>query len=243
MRSPSAAAQTPTIATPERRRSASTTTRRARPSTVAIQRTARSRGRWCNTWLAITTSTDFGPNGSAFPSPSTTCIPLPRARRAAVRFSSTPTGFRSTPQRRATAAAAMAMSPDPVPTSKRVQLAPLFPLPASGFPMSKNCSSSRTTARVPPNRTFSRPMSCSSHRTAAGSARGSSSSSRPIIRRAGRRSRRGSRATGSGRSPSPRSRARRTRCGLRPAFRPASRTRCWRALRRARASRALSPCS
>src|SRR5207253_2735501 len=57
------AAHTAAMATRERRRSASTTARRATRSNVAIQRTATARGRWCSTWLATITSTERGPSG------------------------------------------------------------------------------------------------------------------------------------------------------------------------------------
>src|SRR5579884_2563335 len=68
---PSAAAHAAAMPRRERRRSASTTARRASRSKAAIQRTAAARGRWCSTWLAVTTSTERAANGRAPPSATT----------------------------------------------------------------------------------------------------------------------------------------------------------------------------
>src|SRR5207237_72348 len=70
--------------------------------------------------------------------------------------------------------------PAPVPMSRSVHVS-RFPLPASRSFRSKNGSSWRTTAPVPPNHAFKRAISRNSLPTAIGSARGSSSSSLPII--------------------------------------------------------------
>src|SRR5438093_537378 len=94
------AAHTPAMATRERRRSASTTARRATRSNVTIQRTATARGRWCSTWLATITSTERGPSGSREPSATIIARPPERARRAAVRFRSMPRDVSSRPWRR-----------------------------------------------------------------------------------------------------------------------------------------------
>src|SRR5438093_902881 len=94
------------MATRERRRSASTTARRATRSNVPIQRTATARGKWCSTWLATITSTERDPTGSAFPSATIVGPPAVLAILAAVGFSSRPIPFRSMPRPRAAALAA-----------------------------------------------------------------------------------------------------------------------------------------
>src|SRR2546430_1871560 len=102
------------------------------------------------------------------------------ARRAAAGRPPTPMGDNVIPSRAAAATAARGMSPSPVPMSNRVHVS-RFPVPVSRPRRSKKGSSSRTTARVPPNSAFKRAISRSSFPTATGSARGSSSSSLPII--------------------------------------------------------------
>src|SRR6266513_2239923 len=159
---PTDAAHTPAMATRERRRSASTTPRRATRSNVAIQRTATARGRWCSTWLATITSTERAPTGSAFPSATIVGTPAALAIFAAVWFNSRPIAVSSMPRRRAAALAANAISPEPVPTSSRV--------PVSRFPFP--CFAVRRTdpAPAPP---------LSSLRTARSSARCRGALSRP----------------------------------------------------------------
>src|SRR5207248_6977197 len=162
---PTDAAHTPAMAARDRRRSASTTARRATRSNVAIQRTAAARGTWCSTWLATITSTERGPSGSQEPSATIIARPPARAKRAAVRLRSMPIGVSSTPWRRAAAPAARGVSPSPVPVSNRVHVS-RFPFPVSRPLRSKKGSSSCTTARVPPNHAFSRAISRSSFPTA-----------------------------------------------------------------------------
>src|SRR5438445_3107256 len=167
---PNDAIQAPAIARRERRRSARTTARRATRSKLAIHRTASSRGRWCSTWLAITTSTVPGPSGRAPPSASTAVRPAARASRAAAGIRSMPTRESAIPCRLAHVAAAQGMSPPPVPTSSKVHRSGPFPLPPSPVPAWKNGSSASTIARVPPNSRLRRAMSARCARTAAGTA-------------------------------------------------------------------------
>src|ERR1043166_3054339 len=156
-----------------RRRSASTTTCRASRSQVRMHRTACARDMWCNTWLIVTTSTDFGASGGALASATTAATPLRRASRAAAGIRSTPSGVTVIPWRAAAATAARGMSPPPVPMSSSDHRASRISHPASRAARS-TASRASTTAFVPPNHAFSRAISCSSFPTATGSAPGQS---------------------------------------------------------------------